>query len=396
MILLKNCRLVKELTEDFAGEMADVLLDQGKIRRLAEPGTLSAETPDEVLDVKGNTLLPGFFDLHTHLYFKHESINALAARSAAQSTVDAISFAQDKLRYGYTTLRDCGCPYGVAAAVRDGIESGMIEGPRVIAGGHCVTPTTRGNSDFGPLYHEFDSASDALRVARQEVTEGADFIKYMATGAVLNIGGDPNMAITTEAELQALVDAATGLGTYVAAHCHGIEGIKLCVKTGVRSIEHATYIDKECVDLILALGNRSFLVPTFAIVWAIRDGIVDDIPGEVRDKIAVVASQCLKNLKYAFDRGVRLGFGTDIDQAAFDRAPFLEFIARREMGLDNLTLLRQATIGSAELIGLESRTGTVKEGKDADLIVLCGKPDEVFEDLIQKPLMVFARGRRFY
>ncbi len=398
MILLKNCRLVPFLTEGYEGNSADVVLSGKRIESICAPGTLPADEGafDEVLDLAGKTLLPGFIDLHTHLYFRHEDIPALAADPPAVVTMNSVVYAQDKLRYGYTTLRDCGCSDGAAFAVRDSVRAGEIEGPRIIAPGRCITPSTRGNDAFGRLYCEFDDPAQAMGVVRREVAAGAEFIKYMATGAVLNPGGDPNMAITTREETQALVDAAASLGTYVAAHCHGTHGMKYCIETGVRSIEHATYIDRECIDLILRYGGRTFLVPTLAIVWALRDGIVGAIPDEVKQKIDVVSQQILVNIRRAYDAGVRLGWGTDIDRDAFLKAPFLEFSARSEMGFDCRTLLLQATAESAELLGMGETIGTVRAGKTADLVVLDGKPDENLRDLCRRPVFVFAEGRRFH
>lgn len=395
MVLLKNCRLIKELTEGYDQQMGDLILDGKRISQIVLPGTAAEDDMDEVIDLEGKTVLPGFFDLHTHLYFIHEDIPALAIRSAADSTVDAVSYAQDKLAYGYTTLRDCGCPYYIAEAVRDGIGSGRIAGPRVITSGHCVSPIAKGNAEFGPLYKEFNKPDEAMAVAREEAANGADFIKYMVTGAVLNPGGDPNLSIVTKAELQALVDAAASLGTYVACHCHGKQGIIWCAETGVGSIEHASYLDEECIDKLLEMGNKTYLVPTFAIVEAIRQGIVGYIPAEVKEQIDAVYERLRLNIKLAYDKGCRIGWGTDIDRDAFDKAPFLEFTCRKEMGLTNIQLLRQATIESAQLVNLDHEVGTIKEGKIADIIVLDGKPDEVFEDMIRKPVMVFAEGKRF-
>lgn len=393
MLALKNCRLVKELTEGYDCAKGTVLLDGTSITAILSP---DAEIPKEagVIDLNGKTLLPGFFDLHTHLYFKKEDIYSLAATPVAESVFDCIESAQAKLAYGYTTLRDCGSTHNTAIATRDAIARGVIAGPRILASGRCVTPTTNGNDVFGALYQEIDAPEQARRIVRKEISHGADFIKYMATGAVLNPGGIPGDVITTCAELQAVVKAAKELHTYVACHCHGKEGILLCARCGVKTIEHATYVDQECIDSILEIGT-SALVPTFAITYEIRDEIVGGITPRVKQLINEVIDNMLANNANAYRQGVPMGWGTDIDLEGFRLAPFLEFQARRDMGMTPLEMLKQATIDSARIVGLDSVTGSIKVGKTADLIVLPGRPDENYADLTTKPEMVFARGMQF-
>lgn len=393
--ILKNCRLIPELTEGFEQPMGHVVLEGSTIHSILPITDAALPEAKEIIDLEGKTLLPGFIDLHTHLYFTHEDINALAIKSAAQSTYDCIDCAQTKLAYGYTTLRDCGSTYNTAIETRDAIARGVIQGPRVLAAGRCITPTTRGNDAFGPLYCEFDDPAQARRIVRKELAMGADFIKYMATGSVLNPGGIPGEAITTRAELQALVEAATELHSYVGAHCHGKDAILLCADCGVKTIEHASYIDQECIDRIQELGNKSAIIPTFAIVYEILEDLVAGITPRVKALIGNVVEGMLKGNALAYKQGITMGWGTDIDLEGFKLAPFLEFKARRDMGLTNLQMLRQATIESARIVGLDSVCGTIKAGKDADLIVLGGKPEESYADLAAKPEMVFARGKRF-
>ena len=393
-LILKNCRLIPDLTEGYDRPLGNVVLDGQKIHAILTPDEPLPEAA-EVVDLEGKTLLPGFIDLHTHLYFTTEDLPRLAATSPIQSTFDCVESAQTKLAYGYTTLRDCGSAYNTALATRDAVERGIIQGPRILAAGRCVTPTTTGNDAFGPLYCEFDDPSQARQIVRREVSLGADFIKYMATGAVLNPGGVPGAAITTRSELQALVDAARELNTYVGAHCHGKEAIILCAECGVKTIEHATYIDQECIDKIHELGDASAVIPTFAIVYEVMEDLVPGITPRVKSLMHGVVDGMLAGNALAYAQGVTMGWGTDIDLEGFKLSPFLEFKARRDMGLTNLQMLRQATIESARIVGLDHLCGTIKAGKDADLIVLAGKPDESYADLTTKPEMVFAKGKLF-
>lgn len=393
MLVLKNSRLVGQLTEGVSLTMGNVWIENSIITAITPPDAVIPEGA-EVVNIAGKTLLPGFFDLHTHLYFKHENIHALAATSTAESVFDCIESAQTKLAYGYTTLRDCGSTFNTAIATRDAVARGVIAGPRILASGRCITPTTNGNDAFGSLYQEIDDPAQARRIVRKELSMGADFIKYMATGSVLNPGGIPGAMITSCEELRALVSAAKEMNTYVACHCHGKEAILLCAECGVRTIEHATYIDQECIDKLLELG-LSALIPTFAITYELRDEIVGGITPRVKKLIEGVIENMLANNARAYRQGVPMGWGTDIDLEGFKLAPFLEFQARRDMGMTPLEILKQATIESARIVGLDSITGSVKVGKEADLIVLPGRPEERYEDLTVKPELIFARGKQF-
>lgn len=392
MYLLQNCSLVPELTEEFTGSKADILIEGKLIKAICEPGEIAAPEGCEVIDMEGKTVLPGFFDLHTHLYFTHEYLPGLALRTVPNTVMDCLDSAIDKVHYGYTTIRDCGGSDETVFAVRDAIKRGVVQGPRVIAPGRCITPTTTGNDAFGALYCEFDDPAQARRIVRKEIELGAEFIKYMATGAGLNPGGEPGALITTRDELTALVQAAEECNTYVAAHCHGKRGIMLCIECGVKTIEHASYMDRECIDAIKASGRDVALIPTLAIVYAIINGLVPDLPESVRENVRETGTYSLHALKEAFDAGITIGWGTDVDKAAFDMDPFLEFEARRDMGLTNMDMLKQLTIESARIIGLDDKLGTIKPGKIADLAIMNGNPAEDYDALASKPSMVFVEG----
>ncbi|MBQ6621902.1 MAG: amidohydrolase family protein [Mogibacterium sp.] len=393
MIVFRNCTLVPELTEGFTGTKADLYVKDGRIQGIYAPDCGPEAGEDAcTVDIAGKTVLPGFFDLHTHLYFSTENLDVLAHRSIPDTVMDCVDSAVDKVRYGYTTIRDCGGSDQTVFAVRDAIRKGIIQGPRVIAPGRCITPTTKGNDAFGALYCEFDDPAQARRVVRKELELGAEFIKYMATGAGLNPGGEPGALITTREELSALVQAAEENNTYVAAHCHGKRGIMLCIECGVKTIEHASMIDEECIEAIKHSGRDVALIPTLAIVYAFTTGLVQGVPQSVIDNVHETGTYSVKALRKAFDAGITMGWGTDVDKECFDMNPFLEFQARRDMGLTNLDMLRQLTIESARIIGYDDRLGTIKAGKLADLVVMNGDPVRDYDALASKPVMVFKEG----
>lgn len=391
MLLLKNCRLVEALVEGYADEYCDLLIEDKKIKGIL-PLNSHLEGAFEI-DVQMATVLPGFFDLHAHLMFKHQDYSALLVRNQNETLVDGISYAKAYLKHGFTTIRDCGNQYNIGVAIRDAIDSGVIQGPRVITSGKILTPTAKGNKSFGILYREIDKPEDALGACRVQMSQGVDFIKYMITGAVLNEGGDPGALISTSEEIVAMSRAADSLGTYVAAHCHGKQGIMLAVLGGIKTIEHASYLDQECIELIHKHGNGTAIVPTLSIAHSILYDPLHSVQAEFSQKAEFAYQAIKKSLRGAVDNEIAVGFGTDIDYETFVKNPGLEFLARTKAKLSEIQVLKQATIESAKILNLENELGTVKEGKTADLIVVQGKPDQDIACLAKKPVFVIKSGK---
>lgn len=282
MITLKNCRLIPELTEDYDDVMADILLDGKVIREINAPGT--GTKGETVMDLEGKTVMPGLFDLHMHFNFDTVNVYELRARGESQALLNGISYGYQYLRNGYTTVRDCGCMYYLGVYLRDAYASGLLMGPRVITAGACNSPSAMGNSAFGPVYKEFNGPHEAWEVARTDIAAGADFVKYMVTGAVMNKGGDPGAMICTREELHVLSDVAKSLNTYVAAHCHGKEGIMACAEEEIGTIEHASYIDDECIEALLAHGNVTAVIPTLSVAYSMARNITGNTPDFMRER----------------------------------------------------------------------------------------------------------------
>ena len=225
MMLLKNCSVLPELTEEYQGTSCDVLIEGEKIKGIYACGECPEEAED-VIDLKGKYLLPGFFDLHVHLTLSGGDTLIDNAKTAVQQALDAAKFARDSLLAGFTTLRDVGSSYNVAVDLRNAINEGKLAGPNIYASGKIVTATEVGNDFFEGLYSEADGEHEIWKAVRREMKSGADFIKIMGTGAVMNPGGEPGQPIYTLEELKAVVDAAAFKDTYVATHCHGTRAIK--------------------------------------------------------------------------------------------------------------------------------------------------------------------------
>ena len=394
MITLKNCRLIPELTEDYDDVMADILLDGKVIREINAPGT--GTKGETVMDLEGKTVMPGLFDLHMHFNFDTVNVYELRAWGESQALLNGISYGYQYLRNGYTTVRDCGCMYYLGVYLRDAYASGLLMGPRVITAGACNSPSAMGNSAFGPVYKEFNGPHEAWEVARTDIAAGADFVKYMVTGAVMNKGGDPGAMICTREELHVLSDVAKSLNTYVAAHCHGKEGIMACAEEEIGTIEHASYIDDECIEALLDHGNVTAVIPTLSVAYSMARNITGNTPDFMRERSLDVMENIRQNMAKAYRAGVRMGWGSDADRDTFSLQPGLEFKARREfMDLSNVELLRQATIDSARIVHLDSQVGTVKVGKLADLICVDGNPDQDISAMYRLPAYVWKEGKLF-
>lgn len=309
-LVLKNCRLVKDLVEGFDLPYADILLEDGKISKICPVGFDFGEMP--FIDANQQTLLPGLIDLHVHLMFVNQDYPYMLQRSPYQYLLDCISHEKVLLKQGYTTVRDCGSQDGAGAAIRDAINAGTLKGPRVITSGHCVTPTTKGNDGFGKLYFTFDKPEDAMYVCRKELEKGADFIKLMATGSVLNVGGEPGALIITPEEIRALTEAAKFNGTYVAAHCHGKNAILECIKNGVKTIEHGTYLDEDVIDAILEHGNDVAIIGTYAVVYSLLQNYTGSVPEEFIKKCEKIMETYGAMGKLAYEKGVKFGWGSDL------------------------------------------------------------------------------------
>ncbi|HWQ80463.1 MAG TPA: amidohydrolase family protein [Anaerovoracaceae bacterium] len=393
MFVLRNCRLVKELTEEYEAQYGDVLIEGQYIADIKPVGHVFGGDCEEI-DLQGKTLIPGLFELHAHLYGYIYNPYELQAMTAGKITFGAYSFAKAYLEAGYTTVRDCGSSYNCVAAIRDAVNEGIIDGPRLIPCGLIITPTEQGNDTFKDLYSEADGPDEIRKACRRELQKGNDFIKLMVSGAFMNVGGDPGIQIAEFEEVKAAVDAAKRKGTYVSAHCHGTESIKTAIRAGVRTIEHGTFLDDEVIEMLKSRDD-CYLVPTGAVGLYCLDESNQDVSPELLEQSKACAEIEIANINKAYRAGLKLGFGSDIDLQAFKAVPGYEFVARKEYyTFDDLDILLQATKYSAEITGIGDITGTIKAGKRADLAVVDGNPDEDIYVMTKPIVHVFREGKK--
>jgi imidazolonepropionase-like amidohydrolase len=359
-----------------------IWIEGGKIKAVGAAADISKQLPAgmKVIDLSKLTVLPGLIDCHTHLTMSPEMLGPRGFHiSYPRAALTGARSARVTLEAGFTTVRNVGAGGYADIALRDAINDGDIEGPRMLASGPPLSITGgHGDENFlAPQYHYSDDGVadgvDAVTAkVRQNIKYGADLIKFMATGGVLSEGDNPALEQYSPEEMKAIIDTAHGLGRKVAAHAHGALGIKNAVLAGVDSIEHGSYINDE--DIALMKQHGTYLVPTvFLQDWFLANYQHLGLTQSVTDKMNVVLPIAKQNLSHAFKEGVKVAFGTDA--AVYPHGMNAgEFGAMVKMGLPPLVAIQAATVNAADLLGWSDRVGTIEAGKFGDLVAVEGDP----------------------
>ena len=342
------------------------------------------------IDLSDRTVLPGLLDCHAHLIGELDDGRGyahLVERSPAQEALTGVSNARATLHAGFTSVRDVGTFHAfVDVALRDAIDAGRIEGPRMLCAGAYVTRPEGGGDITGlpaatPVPPELrtgvSSGPDEVRANVRRIFEGgADFIKVIATGAVLTSGTNPGEPELTEDEIRAAVEEAESRGSHVAAHAHGAEGAMRALRAGARSIEHGSLIDDAVIHLMVDRG--AYLVADmFDGDWMLEQGPRLGYSDEVLRKTEMTNDAQRENFAKAVRAGVRIAFGTDSGIYPHGmNARNLAYHVR--YGQTPAEAVRSATLTAAELMGWEDRVGSIRPGRYADLIAVDGDP---FDDV---------------
>ncbi len=390
-------------------EMTVVVLD-GRIVRIErgylEPATFGAAFADAaVIDLKNSFVLPGLIDCHTHITWEMNPAQRLQAveMSDADFALQGLVYAGRTLRAGFTTIRNVGSQGRATFALRDAIERGQVEGPRILEAGQSITPTgghadrTLGYRDDlfhvpGAMQGVADGPDECRKAVRSQIKRGADVIKLTATGGVLSATAAGTEQQFTDDELRAIVETAHLLGRKVAAHAHGTAGIKAALRAGVDSIEHGSFLDDEAIALFKSSG--AYLVPTLhagMTVAAIASAEDSYFLPAVREKALAVGPKMQAALGRAYRAGVNIAFGTDCGVGPHgDNAR--EFMLLVDAGMTPSDALKSATVNAADLLGLSAEIGTIAVGKSADIVAVTGNP---LEDIsaMQRIALVMKSGR---
>ena len=389
-MVLKNARLLPELTEGRASQSGDIVIEDGLIKEVVAAGTAKADEAD-IYDVAGKTVIPGMIEAHLHLDLSGMNTFEENVQPDAYRTMRAIKLAQDNLRMGYTTVRDVGDRNNIIISVAKAFDEGMVMGPTVLASGKIISPTEAGNEFFGDMYLEADSPDEFGKAVRKQYQAGASWIKIMGTGAIMNPGAEPGAPIVREKELKAACDMAAFVNRPVAVHCHGAAGIKMCIRAGVRTIEHSSIMDDECIRMYTQT-DQSFMIPTLSAPFSFVE-FPELVPPFMTEKAKKVVQILTEGMIAAKEAGVKMGWGTDagVYEGSHGNGIYEHRLRVNKLGFTPLECLIQATKNNAEILGIEDRMGTIAPGKAADIVIIDGKPDEDVED-IAKVDAVFKNG----
>ena len=330
------------------------------------------------IDASRKWLLPGLIDAHIHIcYNGEESTFALLEKPRDALVLEAVEICKRTLQQGVTTIRDVGGEKYIEMSLRDAINRGWIEGPRMKLSGRVIS-MTGGHAHF--IAREADGPDEMRKAAREQIKAGADLVKLMATGGSATPGQDIHASQLTVAEIAAVCEVAHMMGRTVAAHCHGTGGIRNCMLGGVDSIEHGTYLDDETADMMVERGAALCLTVGVGNpdLESYPLSPVQQADAERRKPmIEQGVKQIRKTIALARSKGVFLGCGTDaggnpLAPHRFALAREVELIVANDVpALEAITIV---TRNNAKILRWDDEIGTVEAGKYADLLLLNSDP----------------------
>jgi imidazolonepropionase-like amidohydrolase len=371
-------RLFDGLSDTLAGP-TEILIEDGVIADIAQ--AVGRPASATVIDLSDRTVTPGFIDTHVHLCLDGLHLSRQILECSATKALTGLHLAQQYMRYGFTTLRDMGTldPDWPTINLRDAIEAGLVQGPRLIVAAHMIS-ATGGHGDLQSAFpcrcnlglsKVADSPGKIRELVRAEHTFGGNWIKTMNTGGYMSFGDDPARVTWFEDEMQCLAETARQIGLPVAVHTGAAEGCKQALRAGVRSLEHCYLIDDE--GIAMAEKAAAFLVPTMQMTredkamlkagklpmqatWKFRR----DVDGIERAQKRIAASK------------VQVAYGTDCGMFPFTHG-ILEFQAMVAAGLSPLRSLKAGTSVAASLLQRDD-IGVLAPGKQADIVAMPGDP----------------------
>ena len=383
-----------------ASEMT-IIIEDDRITGIQE-GFVEADGAT-VIDLRDKFVLPGLMDMHVHLQGQLGPNNDSDRLKMSDQLMQmrSIHYAMNTLKAGFTTVRDVGSSSQEMYAMRDAINNGWIDGPRIIAaGGVGITGGHADISGVSPELMEFYTSEnvcngpyDCRRAARNVIKYGADLIKITSTGGVMTQRATGTGQQMEMDELREVVRAAERMGRKVAAHAHHEDGIVAALEAGVASIEHGTYTGPRAIKLFKDTG--AYLVPTLLAGKTVATLAVevDFMAPEVKKKAIRVGNDMAGNFEKAHKAGVNVAYGTDSGISPHGTNA-QEALLMVEAGMSEMDVIIAATVNAADLIDMSDSIGTLETGKFADLIAVDSSPLQNIEELLDVDFVM--KGGKVY
>lgn len=384
--LVKTRTLIDGTGADAAQDAAFLIVD-GVIRDVGPAAKFASVSPDtEVVDLTDFIVMPGLINSHTHLSIIPGLGDQLGQMRGAPvpKSLKSIHNMHKDVRSGVTTTRIMGEEHFIDFDIRDAIEAGYIEGPRILASGVPLAAT----NGHGVALTVSDGGQEVQKNARKNLARGADFLKIFATGGLSTPRPAATACTYSLLEIKAAVDEARRSDTYVAAHAHGGKGVDLCIEGGVRTIEHGAMLNEKQIEAII--NNDMWVIATSSILYS-PEGIekTDFNNPAIKEKVLAAREVVRGNLAKVVAAGANMAVGTDSihGEMPFEMECFVSF------GASNMRAILAATREGAKACRVEDKLGTIETGKLADFIALKKNPLDDIRN-IRSVERVYKGGRQ--